>query len=106
MAVDYTPYAVIAYALVAPAAVLLLTVVPNVANPPVLVVTEVYSVATDAWFAVTPWPLVVTVVYRVAIVAYNAATDCYKVAKSSDVGPDPEAGLTSHCYPIESSVKI
>ena len=40
MALDFTPNAVIAYALVAPAAVLPLTVVPNVANPPVLLVTE------------------------------------------------------------------
>ena len=40
MALDFTPNAVIAYALIAPAAVLPLTVVPNVANPPVLLVTE------------------------------------------------------------------
>ena len=40
MALVFTPNAVIAYALEAPAAVLPLTVAPNVVNPPVLLVTE------------------------------------------------------------------
>ena len=61
---------------------------------------------TDAWFAVTPWPLVATVAVRVEIVAFNAATDCYKAAKSAAVGPYPAAGLTSYCYPIDPRVKI